>query len=91
MPILQIYYNFTDFGIILNSNQTTNYIYLNIISILFYWKHTQTHILRIWWVHITPDVTRHCFLVGLREEGQERMEGRWIGGDNDRKNKHMNK
>lgn len=43
MPILQIYYNFTDFGIILNSNQTTNYIYLNIIGILFYWKHTNTH------------------------------------------------
>lgn len=91
MPILQICYYFTDLVLFSNSNQTTNYIYFNIISILFYRKHTQTLILRIWWVHITPDVTRHCFLVGLREEGQERMEGCWIGGDNDRKNKHMNK
>lgn len=91
MPILQICYYFTDLVLFSNPNQTTNYIYFNIISILFYRKHTQTLILRIWWVHITPDVTRHCFLVGLREEGQERMEGRWIRGDNDRKNKHMNK
>lgn len=40
---------------------------------------------------ISPDVTRQCFLVGTWGRGRNGWRGRWIRGDNDRKNKHMNK